>query len=739
MAQLKLKARFQLEIVDDETIFLISETETHLARGRHYRFVAPLLDGSRDEDQLIEALKGRLSPPETLYALASMKSSGWIESQPSAALPNRTAAFWQQLGLEAGSAEQALAGSGFQVHAIEPIEKEPFSAALEAMGMTARDQADIVVTVADDYLRPELAEWNRRAIAHGQPWLLVKPAGVHPWIGPLFVPGQTGCWLCLADRLRANRAVERFLREREPERREPLFTAPAMSPANAPLTARLAAIEAARWAAGGSSRLEGRILRLKLDEMASDAHALTRRPQCPACGEPHYRTPLAPRPIEPASRPKNPAADGGSRQFTPEDTYAAFHRHISPITGLTRAVQRIPGQSRGVIHNFQSGHNLAVDDDAFSFLDLQFRHASMGKGRTETQSKTSALCEALERVSGVHQGYEPRVRASLRELGEDGIDPNACLLFSEAQIERRRQKGVAAPFDPEAALQWAPLWSLTARRFRYLPMQYCYYGYPLDGEARHCKADSNGAAAGRSREEAIVQGVLELLERDAVAIWWYNRIRRPRVDLASFQDPYVDALVAEYRQRGRDLWALDITADFGVPVYAAVSTRQRDGGEITLGFGCHPDAGVALSRALTEANQFLPVIEARARDSGYEVSEPAARNWLDNANLANQPHLAPDPEPPASGPRDNPLPQRADLADDLERLVALVAERGMETLVLDQTRPDIGLSVVKAVIPGLRHFWRRLAPGRLYDVPTALGWRDAPLREDQLNPIPIFF
>ena len=62
----------------------------------------------------------------------------------------------------------------------------------------------------------------------------------------------------------------------------------------------------------------------------------------------------------------------------------------------------------------------------------------------------------------------------------------------------------------------------------------------------------------------------------------------------------------------------------------------------------------------------------------------------------------------------------------------------MEVLVLDQTRPDFGLPVVKVIVPGLRHFWRRLGPGRLYDVPVALGRLDAPLGESALNTYAMF-
>ncbi|HSK04684.1 MAG TPA: YcaO-like family protein, partial [Kofleriaceae bacterium] len=79
-----------------------------------------------------------------------------------------------------------------------------------------------------------------------------------------------------------------------------------------------------------------------------------------------------------------------------------------------------------------------------------------------------------------------------------------------------------------------------------------------------------------------------------------------------------------------------------------------------------------------------------------------------------------------------------DLRDDVRALVARAAARGRETIVLDQTRPDLGLSAVKVVVPGLRHFWPRLAPGRLYDVPVALGRLAAPLSEDRLNPVPLY-
>jgi ribosomal protein S12 methylthiotransferase accessory factor len=67
-----------------------------------------------------------------------------------------------------------------------------------------------------------------------------------------------------------------------------------------------------------------------------------------------------------------------------------------------------------------------------------------------------------------------------------------------------------------------------------------------------------------------------------------------------------------------------------------------------------------------------------------------------------------------------------------------VRARGLELLVQDHTRPDTGLHVVKVVVPGLRHFWARLGPGRLYDVPVALRLRERANAEHELNPTPLF-
>ncbi len=188
------------------------------------------------------------------------------------------------------------------------------------------------------------------------------------------------------------------------------------------------------------------------------------------------------------------------------------------------------------------------------------------------------------------------------------------------------------------------------------------------------------------------------------------------------------------------MWALDLTADLGIPAVGAFS-RRTDAAqeEILIAFGAHLDPRVALLRALTEMNQFLPaVLPAEGGATVGQFPDEAFARWCRTATLERQPHLAPDPAAPARTAGSWPSLATADFAADLALCQNLVEARGLEMLVLDQTRPDVGLPVVKVIVPGMRHFWPRFAPGRLFDVPVALGWCPRPTAEEDLNPIPIF-
>jgi len=113
--------------------------------------------------------------------------------------------------------------------------------------------------------------------------------------------------------------------------------------------------------------------------------------------------------------------------------------------------------------------------------------------------------------------------------------------------------------------------------------------------------------------------------------------------------------------------------------------------------------------------------------------------WLRHATIANQRYMATDPDQPLKRFSDYPIQHSGEFLADINRCRSIIEAQGMEMLVLDQTRADVGMPVVKVVVPGLRHFWARYAPGRLYDVPVKMGWLEKPRLEEELNPIPVFF
>jgi ribosomal protein S12 methylthiotransferase accessory factor len=96
--------------------------------------------------------------------------------------------------------------------------------------------------------------------------------------------------------------------------------------------------------------------------------------------------------------------------------------------------------------------------------------------------------------------------------------------------------------------------------------------------------------------------------------------------------------------------------------------------------------------------------------------------------------LMPAEEGDAAPMRPPAMAASADIAKEIDRCVRIAASLGMETVVLDCTRPDIPLRTVKVVVPGLCHIWPELGNPRLYRVPVAMRWRGTPLQESDLNP-----
>ena len=740
------KPHLHVEIVPGEGLVLLSETGSHVLPNPLYALVARAVSGQRSPDAIVAALADEVGATEVHRVLAELEHQGFlIESVEGMSAGD--AALWATLAVDPHVAARRLATEAVCVESLSGIDPGPLLDALRGAGVRVSPDGERAVVLTDDYLRPELDAENRRALAADRPWMLVKPVGAQVWLGPIFRPGHTGCWECLAQRLRETREVEAFLRQKTGSTTPPPL-ARAATVATLQVAGSLAASAIAAWIGREESpELEGTVLTLDTRSGRTHTHTLVARPQCPACGDPPDDLDVPARPISLQSRRKTFTRDGGHRALAPEATLERYGHHVSLITGAVGRLER-SSPLGGIVHSYAAGTNGALPPLNLRGLRTALRSRSGGKGVTDIQARASALAEALERYSGVFRGEEPRRIARMKELGDSAIHPNACMGFSGRQYRDRdawnarhsSKHRVPLPFDEDARIAWTPLWSLTRREARYLPTAHCFYRYPVAAEGLVCVVCSNGNAAGNTIEEAILQGFLELVERDSVALWWYNRIRRPAIDLDSFDEPYLGSVREYLSARGRDLWALDLTSDLGIPACVAVSRRAEGTPEqILLGFGAHLDPRIAVLRAVTELNQmlgpFLAASHAAAREPAADDGDPNVQEWLTQATVADHPYLTPDPGRAPRAAAEFPARWSDDLREDVLACQAVVERQGLEFLVLDQTRPDIGLPVVKVVVPGLRHFWPRLGPGRLYEAPVRLGWLPVPLTEDGINPV----
>src|SRR5262249_22288052 len=245
------------------------------------------------------------------------------------------------------------------------------------------------------------------------------------------------------------------------------------------------------------------------------------------------------------------------------------------LTGVVSRLERIEADLP-MNTNYLATHNFSWRPTTVDELRAGLSGGSFGKGSTAEQGEASALMEAIERYSGIFQGDEIRVTRRFTDFpAGDAILPNDVLLFSDMQYRAQQAPmfdGVGqspVPFDPSAAIEWSPVWSLRDRRFKYLPARLLFFFFP--GARLPFHPGSNGCAAGNTLAEAIVQGFLELIERDGYAIWWYNRLQRPEVDLSQFDDPYIRDLKIQLAETGRRLWVLDVTSDLGIPSFVTIS------------------------------------------------------------------------------------------------------------------------------------------------------------------------
>lgn len=307
---------------------------------------------------------------------------------------------------------------------------------------------------------------------------------------------------------------------------------------------------------------------------------------------------------------------------------------------------------------------------------------SQGKGVTPDLAKASAVMESVE-MWHVEQPMTPSLTAAPRDLGDRlGYDIWA-LPRSEPSV-----------LHDGLVLDWLTARSLADGEETVVPVAAVLLSLErnTDWNAPTFAASTNGLASGNTLVEAVLHGLYEVIERDAVTAAFATGDLGVLVDPRTTGSPVIDELCALIERAGVTLQVRLVPSPAGLPCLLAW-VACPDYPTAMFGFGCHVSTEIAMSRAITEAAQTrLGYISGARDDVRDKIDDSSAKR------LADQ-----------HGPRGDirelmPVPQEHDsLLGALEYTVkCATAAFGYPPLVVDLTRDDIGVPVVKVVAPGAR-------------------------------------
>jgi ribosomal protein S12 methylthiotransferase accessory factor len=351
-----------------------------------------------------------------------------------------------------------------------------------------------------------------------------------------------------------------------------------------------------------------------------------------------------------------------------------------------------------------------------------------GKGPTREHAMASALMESVERFSSLPaSGPREFVRASYEELARKGtkaLHPDDVVEPTSFEYRDHMQMDWLAGYDLVGGEEVLVPASLAL--FRYSPTAPAVNPFSI--------FHTNGLASGNVMEEAVCHALCEVIERDAVSI---ARLRAsaipfhilrlltsslasagygvrpipseryvddpaifPDVDISELDFPPVKDLVSKFNNAGISLTIKDITSDVGIPTFNASSVEwvSHDYGYLAEGHGTHPDARIALLRAITEVSQTRAANIHGARDDLRKIKYGES-NTDDKKGWQFMPS------------RDTERFEQVetffneDILDDIELILSRLRRVGLgRVIIVDLTNPDINIPVVRAIVPGMETF-----------------------------------
>jgi len=311
----------------------------------------------------------------------------------------------------------------------------------------------------------------------------------------------------------------------------------------------------------------------------------------------------------------------------------------------------------------------------------------MGKGASPAQAEASAIMELAERFSFFSFCKDPAhfIVDTYANLRKDALPFDAITLSVHDTTGDQDAAGKVFETIP---MRWTRAWNLTAGREVLVPFDWFY-----------AINEFNGPSAGNCQEEALSQGICEIVERHVSSLASRQPPPLPGIRPESADDAMVQAMLQKYHKNGIQLYVQDMSMDMGIPTVGVMAydpVTFPGSSELVWTAGTTPGPEKALSRALTEVAQLAGDFNSNAN---YVASGLPKYTRLDQAGFLMNPSTTVD------------IATLPDLSDDnirveVENLVAALDRRGLEVLVINTMHPRLRIPAFYTIVPGT-HFRER--------------------------------
>lgn len=362
----------------------------------------------------------------------------------------------------------------------------------------------------------------------------------------------------------------------------------------------------------------------------------------------------------------------------------------------------------------------------------------------ENQSRIKAISEALERYSSCMYDEGQFIWATAQDLGKDGLDLSQVPMVSNKELEHPKCPVNRPQLD--APLRWVKGISLHTQKETWIPAIMTYLHLPAMSTAeRFWLPISTGCAAHTSYEQALVNGINEVIERDAISLTWYQELPLPHIILDEVDSHMQQFIDNTYKTNNMKQYLFDGTSDLGIPtIYSLQLTPDNNKLGALIMCATHLNPKKAINKVMREAassriammnKEDLTVGVDEFHDVFHGASYMAQKERLHAydflVNSDNRISLSQLENQEQRNP-----------GDDLLFLLNKLEEKGLEAFAVDLTSDEAlkaEMRVVRVIIPGLQplsfsHRCRFLGHDRLYEGPRAMGYESK--LEENMNQWP---